>query len=118
MDRILAVAAVVAFVVAWNVFWYRKSGRRLWSPLWMAFSATTTAFLFIVSGSVGYSLSKHERFVAQTPWTGGVIWWQVAVGLSAAAMALFLWRKGLTSVRRHNTSRRAGRIRRTTHNGV
>lgn len=101
MDRILAVAAVVAFVAAWNVFWYRKSGSRLWSPLWMAFSATTTAFLFLVSGSVGYSLSKHGRFVEQTPWTGGVIWWQVAVGISAAAMALVLWRKGLRSVRTH-----------------
>jgi len=102
MDRILAVAAVVAFVVAWNVFWYRKSSRRLWSPLWMAFSATTMALLFLVSGSIGYSLSRHQRFVGQTQWTGGVIWWQVFVGLSAAAMALFLWRKGLTSVRRHN----------------
>jgi hypothetical protein len=101
MDRILAVAAVVAFVAVWNVFWYRKSGGRLWSPLWMAFSTTTTAFLFLVSGSVGYSLSRHERFVGQTPWTGGVIWWQVAVGISAAAMALFLWRKGLTSVCSH-----------------
>jgi len=68
----------------------------------MAFSATTTALLFLVSGSVGYSLSQHERFVWQTPWTGGVIWWQVFVGLSAAAMALLLWRKGLTSVRRHH----------------
>ena len=35
----------------------------------MAFSATTTALLFLVSGSVGYSLSKHERFIGQTPWT-------------------------------------------------
>src|SRR5215203_2586571 len=102
MDRILAVAAVAAFIAAWNVVWYRKSGHRMWSPLWMAFSATTTALLFLVSGSVGFSLSKHERFVAQSPWTGGVIWWQVFVGLSAAAMALFLWRKGLTSVRRHS----------------
>jgi len=102
VDRIIAVAAVVAFLAAWNLFLHKRSGGRVWSPLWMAFGTTATAILFIVSGSIGYTLSKHDRFVAHSAWTGGVIWWQITVGLGAAAVAVFLWRMGLRSIRSSN----------------
>ena len=68
-------------------------------PLWNAFSLTAAAILLVVTGLVGYTLSKHDRFVAGTPWTDGVIWWQVAVGGALLAAAVWFWRKGLREIR-------------------
>jgi uncharacterized membrane protein YhdT len=98
MDMTIAIVSALAFIAAWNLFIYRQSRGRAWSPLWMAFSATATAILFIVSGSIGYMLSRHDRFVAHTAWTGSVIWWQVGVGVGAAAVAVVLWRVGIRSI--------------------
>ena len=46
----------------------------MWSPLWMAFSASAGACLYLVAGLAGYTLSRHDWFVAGTPWSTGVIW--------------------------------------------
>ncbi len=99
MEIFIPVLAIVVVVVAWNVFLYKISAGRMWSPLWMAFSATVTAGLFLGAGFLGYTLSKHDRFVAGTAWSDGVIWWEVSAGLAASVVALFLWRKGLRSIR-------------------
>lgn len=99
MATAIAVFGFLAVIAAWNLFLYKQSGGRMWSPLSMAITATATAILFVVSGSIGYTLNRHDQFVAHTAWTGGVIWWQIGVGLSAAAVAVFLWRMGLRSIR-------------------
>jgi hypothetical protein len=99
MDTMSAVFGLLAVIAAWNLFMYKQSGGRMWSPLSMAITATATAILFIVSGSIGYTLSRHDQFVAHTAWTGGVIWWQIGAGVGAAAVAVFLWRRGLRSIR-------------------
>ena len=102
MDTAVAVAVMVAFLAAWNLFLYRQSGGRMWRPLSMVITATATALLFIVSGSIGYTLSRHDRFVAQTAWTDGVIWSQVWIGVTVAAFAVVLWRQALRSIRSGN----------------
>ena len=99
MEPVLPVVAVLALFAAWVVFLYKRSGGRVWSPLWMAFSTTTTAALFLVAGFLGYTLNRHTRFVDGTAWTGEVIWWQIGVGAVATAAAVFFWRKGLQSIR-------------------
>jgi hypothetical protein len=96
---VLAVLAVPAFVVGWHWFFYQQSGGRTWSPLWIAFSTTAAAALYLVAGTIGYTLDRHQRFIAHTAWTGGVIWSEIATGLGMALVAAYFWRKGLRSLR-------------------
>ena len=98
MDALIAIAPLAAFVAVWWFTFHRVSGGRIWSPLWMAFSATAASMLFVVAGAIGYTLSRHDRFVAGTAWSDGVIWWQVLVGLALVPLALVLWRIGLRSL--------------------
>jgi hypothetical protein len=99
MDRVIVVLALVALLAVWNVFLYKRSGGRAWSPLWMAFSATAAAVLFLVAGTIGYTLSRHDRFVAHSAWRDGVIWWEIGVGFGTAFLAAYFWRKGLQRIR-------------------
>jgi hypothetical protein len=98
MDALIAIAPLAAFVAVWWFTFHRASGGRIWSPLWMAFSATAASMLFVVAGAIGYTLSRRDRFVAETAWSDGVIWWQVLVGLALVPLALILWRVGLRSL--------------------
>ncbi len=98
MDAVIAIVPLAAFVALWWFAFHKASGGRVWSPLWMAFSATTGAIIFLVAGLIGYTLNKHDRFVAGTPWADGVIWWQVFVGLALVPLAAVLWRIGLRSL--------------------
>jgi len=95
MASLVAVVTAVALVVAWNAFSHRQSAGRAWSPLWMAFNCTAAAAVFLPAGLSGYTMSRHDRFVTHTAWTGHVIWWEVGVGLAAAVMAAHFWRRGL-----------------------
>ena len=100
MGTVIAVVAMVAAVVAgWNVLLYKRPLGPKWTALSMAVTTTFAALFFIGSGSVGYALSRHDRFVAHTAWTNGVIWAQVWVGLAVAACAVVLWRRALQSMR-------------------
>ena len=64
-------------------------------PLFNALSLTAAAVLFLTTGIMGYTLSRHDRFVAGTPWSESVIWWQVGVGVVLVPLAAYLWRRGL-----------------------
>jgi hypothetical protein len=99
MDRVIPILTVVALVAAWNFFIYKRSGGRAWSPLGMAFSSMGVSVLYLVAGTIGYTLSKHDRFVAHTAWTGHVIWSEIAIGLLTGLAAFYFWRKGLQSIR-------------------
>jgi hypothetical protein len=68
------------------------------SPIFNALSLTAAATLFLVTGSIGYTLSKHDRFVAGTPWSPSVIWWQVGVGVALLPVAAYFWMRGLRSL--------------------
>jgi len=95
MDRLLPVLTVLASGVAWTWFLYRRSGRRMWKPLWLAFSASALALLFVVAGVIGYRLDPHDRFIAGSAWAHAVIWWEVGVGLGVLPLAAFFWRNDL-----------------------
>ena len=104
MEAAVAVVVLVASIAAWNFFLYKQSGGRMWNPFSMALTATATALLFVVSGSIGYTLSRHDRFAAHTAWTDGVIWPQVWIGFAAGALAVLLWRRALRSIRSDSTA--------------
>jgi hypothetical protein len=99
MDRDLVLTiAMIATLTAW--WWFGLlpfHGTR--NSLWMAFSTTGVSALCLVSGIVGYDLSRHSRFVAHTSWSPTVIWWEIATGVALAPVAAYFWRKGLRSPR-------------------
>ena len=99
MDRVVPVLAIVALVVGWNFWTYKQSAGRVRRPLWNAFSATAAALLYVVAGLIGYTLDRHDRFVAHTSWAGHVIWSEVAIGLSAAGVAVYFWRRAVAASR-------------------
>jgi hypothetical protein len=68
------------------------------SPIFNALSLTAASVLFVVTGGIGYTLSKHDRFVAGTPWSATVIWWQVGVGIALLPLAAYFWRRGIRSL--------------------
>jgi hypothetical protein len=68
------------------------------SPIFNALSLTAASVLFVVTGGIGYTLSKHDRFVAGTPWSPTVIWWQVGVGIALLPLAVYFWRRGIRSL--------------------
>ncbi len=70
------------------------------SPIFNALSLTAVAALFLVTGLIGYTLDKHERFVSGTAWATSVIWWQVAAGATLLALAAWFWQSGLRQLRR------------------
>jgi hypothetical protein len=70
------------------------------SPIFNALSLTVVAVLFVVSGVAGYTLDRHARFVAGTPWSPTVIWRQVAAGAACAGAAAWFWRRGIEQLRR------------------
>jgi len=72
-------------------------GRR--RPIFNALSLTAAAALFLVTGLIGYTLSKHDRFVDGTAWSPSVIWWQVAVGAVLLVLATWFWQRGLRQLR-------------------
>ena len=97
---VIPLLALVAFLAAWTWFLHKRSDRRMWSPLWLAFTTTAVAVLFIVSGSLGYILSKRARFGAGTAWSDTVLWWEVGAGIVLVPLALYFWRRGLRDVDR------------------
>jgi drug/metabolite transporter (DMT)-like permease len=99
MDRAIPLLLVTALVVGWNFFLYKQSRGRMWNPLWIAFSTTALAIVYVGAGAIGYTLDRHERFVAHTAWTGHVIWSEIGLGLLAGLVALHFWHKGLQRTR-------------------
>jgi len=103
MERIvaiLALAALLAFVAAWHWFVYRRSHGRSLSPLWGAFTATAVAILFVVAGALGYRLERGVPFTITAAWSGTVLSSEIWVGIGAGLIAIYLWNRGLRSLRR------------------
>jgi hypothetical protein len=99
MEHVIPILAIVAVVAGWNLFLYNHSHRRAWSPLWLAFSTTATALVFLVAGAIGYNLDKHDRFTAHKPRAAGVIWLEIAVAVGTGFLAMYFWRLGLEDIR-------------------
>lgn len=73
-------------------------GRRM-TPLGYAFTFTTAAAWFIVTGLIGYRLDKRLGLFSDARWSDDVIWWQVWMGLPFACLAVYFWRRGLRDIR-------------------
>jgi hypothetical protein len=99
MEPFAIVLALAAVAILWHWLMYRQSSGRTHSPLWMAFSTTTLAILFVTAGATGYRLSHGVPFTIPSAWTGQIIWSQIAVGACAALLAAYFWRLGLRSLR-------------------
>ena len=97
MERVIPVLTIVALVVAWNLWTYKQAAGPVRRPLWMAFSASATAVLYAGAGLIGYTLDRHDRFVAHTAWAGHVIWSQVGIGVLAAGAAVYFWRRAVAA---------------------
>ena len=68
-------------------------------PVPVACTATLFALVLLVTGTRGYTLSRHDAFVAGTRWTDGPIWWQVGVGAALLVVAAWLWRRAVATLR-------------------
>lgn len=98
MTPVLVVFSFLGLALAWHWFLYKKSGRRPWNPLWLAFTATAAAIMFLVAGAVGYQLSHGVPFTVASAWKDRVIWSQIWAGAAIVVVAVFLWRRGLRSI--------------------
>ena len=94
MGPVIAVLFIVALVGGWWFLLFRFSGGRMWTPPWLAFSATALAVLFAIAGVIGYPLGRHARF-ANDPSAGQVIWSEIAIAVVAGVIAVYFWRKVL-----------------------
>jgi len=99
ISALAVVTGFVLFLVGSQIALYRMSRGRMWSAQWAAFSFTTAAAAFLVSGFLGYNLSRHARFVSGTGWTGGVIWSEVLFGALMAGIAAVCWVRALSAAR-------------------
>ena len=57
------------------------------------FSAGGAGLFFLVAGLIGWTMSRHDAFVAGTHWQDGPIWWQVGVGVALLLLAVFWARR-------------------------
>ena len=94
MDAVIAVLFIIALVGGWWLLMFKMNGGRAWSAPWLAFSSTGMAVVFTIAGAIGYPLGRQQRFADPT-WAGHVIWPQVAVGVVAAVLAVYFWRRTL-----------------------
>lgn len=98
MEPFVPLLIVAAFLVTWTWFLRQRAGGRRWKPLWLAFSATALAALFLGAGTIGYILGRRTRFIAGTSWSDTVLWWEVGVGIALIPVAAYLWRRGLRTI--------------------
>jgi hypothetical protein len=96
MTPVFIVGGLLALIVGWNYFLYRRSGRPYWNPLWMAFTITTLALLYGAAGLMGYVVPRHNPFIDEpVVWVGHVVWPQVAWAATALLISGFFWWRGL-----------------------
>jgi hypothetical protein len=98
MGELVPFLVVFGPLAALSWFLGRRSGRRAHHPLWPAFTATAAATILVVAGILGYNLNTADAAAAGTPWSGRVLWWEVAVGLSLVPVAAGCWRHGIRSL--------------------
>jgi hypothetical protein len=95
VEQLVAVL-VMAVILGAGTWWqYRLSKGRMWHPLWLAFSMTSAAILFVTAGIAGFRLDRRTAFFADTRWSDDVLWWQVGLGLIFAMLAVLFWRHGI-----------------------
>lgn len=69
------------------------------SALHGAFTFTLFGSVLLLTGSMGYTLKKSSDGFISTRWSPGVIWPEVWWGLGLSLAAVYLWRRGLQSLK-------------------
>jgi hypothetical protein len=87
MDAIIGIVLLVGLILAWN---YHYSST---NPFRWFFTLTIASLIFLVAGTTGYNLNRHNRFVDGTGWSDTVIWWQVGVGFALLPLAALFWHR-------------------------
>ena len=95
MQQLLAGLIFIGLLLAGTWIQYRLSRGRMWHPLWLAFSMTSAALLFLTSGAIGYRLDRQNALLAGNRWVDGVIWWEVHLGAVFALLAVLFWRAAI-----------------------
>lgn len=94
------VAVVLALVAGWYYLIYRRSGRRIWSPLWLAFMLTAVALFHAGAGLLGYDVPRHNPFLEEPAvWVGHVVWPQVRLASIVLLASVPFWWLGLKGLR-------------------
>jgi hypothetical protein len=97
MESFIVVLTVGVLLAGGTWMQHRLSGGRMWSPLWVAFSLTAAALLFLTAGFTGYELRGGLPFSRASSFTGRVVWEQAGAGVALALIAVPLW---IVSLRR------------------
>jgi hypothetical protein len=113
VEPLVAGLIFVAVLLALTWFQHRLSRGRMWHPLWLAFSMTFAAALFVVAGAIGYRLDRRLQMTADSRWVESVIWWQVALGVVFATLAVIFWRMAI-----RETDRLIGRMEARTRGRI
>jgi hypothetical protein len=64
-------------------------------PLHAAFSTTMFGILFLVAGTIGFTIRKNNWSLISGTWSDGVVWWEIVYGVVALVFAAYFWRQGL-----------------------
>jgi hypothetical protein len=89
------IAGLLVLGIGWH-FVYSRSGRPWWNPLWMAFTLTAVALLYLVAGFIGYEVPRHNPFIdSPAVWVGQVVWPQVVFSSIMLLISGPLWWLGL-----------------------
>jgi hypothetical protein len=97
LQPVVIVAGGILFVVAWIWFINRRQNpvaRHRQNPLWLGFTMTAASLLFLISGFIGFNLSRRDRFLNGTAWSESIIWWEVAMGAALLPIAAYLLYRG------------------------
>jgi hypothetical protein len=99
MESVIVVLTVGVLLAGGTWIQHRLSGGRMWSPLWVAFSLTAAALLFLTAAFTGYELQGGLPFSRASSFTGRVVWGQAGAGLALALIAAPLWFVALRRLR-------------------
>lgn len=97
MESFIVVLTVGVLFAGGTWMQHRLSGGRMWSALWVAFSLTAAAILFLTAGFTGYELQGGLPFSRASSYTGEVVWEHAGAGVALALIAAPLW---IVSLRR------------------
>ena len=102
MEPILFAVGVVATFFFWDYYIIRDSGRRSrWNPLWMAFTLTFVALIYVVPGLFGYSVPASNPVIQnRVVYVGHILWNQIAFGAAFGLVSVACWWAGLKRLAR------------------
>lgn len=70
------------------------------SPFGNAFGATLFGAVFLGAGAIGYEIKKSNWSIVTGAWTGGPVWWEIWLGATMLAFAVYFWRQAIRTLPR------------------